>query len=224
MNDPGSFCPISVAAKVLEKIIAKQLSSYVGSCKLFHECQGVYRCGKSSEQILLYAIDKIVDALDQHLVVCAAFLDLRKVFDLLDHVILLQRLECLGVRGIELKWFTDYLSGHTQRINVATTTIIGDLSWGIPQGSALGPLLFLIYVNNMPLQVQHGSLLQYADDTCLICCGNTHHDVAQMLSEDLKYLSGWIVNSKMLINIKKSSVHPFQSVTLPPITVDGQPL
>ena len=61
---------------------------------------------------------------------------------------------------------------------------------GILQGSALGPLMFLIHVNNMRLQVQHGSLLQFADDTCLICCGNTDHDVAQMLSEDLKSLSG----------------------------------
>ena len=81
-----------------------QLSLYMESCK----------CGKSSQQILMFAIDKIVNALDQHLVVCAAFLDLKKAFDSLDHVILLQRLEYMGVE--ELKWFTDYLSDRIQRV------------------------------------------------------------------------------------------------------------
>ena len=106
VNHPGNFRPISVVsivAKVLEKMIANQLSSYMESRKLFHKHQGAYRRGKSSQQILMFAIDKIVNALDQHLVVCAAFLDLKKAFDSLDHVILLQRLEYMGVQGIELK-------------------------------------------------------------------------------------------------------------------------
>ena len=233
VNDPSNFCPISVvfvAAKILEKIIANQLSLYVETCKLFHEHQGAYRCGKSSEQILLYAIDKIVNATDQHLIVCAAFLNLRKAFDSLDHVILLRQLECLGIHGIELKWFTDYLSGRTERMKCGDNySNWGPVLGGIPQGSALGPLLFLIYVNNMPLQVQHGSLMQYADDTCLICYGNTYHDVDEMLCEDLKSLSSWITNSKMLINVIKScvmwfSVRPLRSITLPTIYVDGHPL
>ena len=194
VNHPGNFRPISVVsivAKVLEKMIANQLSLYMESCKLFHEHQGAYRRGKSSQQILMFAIDKIVNALDQHLVVCAAFLDLKKAFDSLDHVILLQRLEYMGVQGIELKWFTDYLSDRIQKVKHGSSySNWGPVLGGIPQGSALGPLLFSIYVNNMPLQVQHGSLLQYADDTCLICCGDSHHSAARMISKDLESLSG----------------------------------
>ena len=109
VTDPSNFCPISVVSvvvKVLEKIVANQLSLYMETHQLFHEHQGAYRHGKSSEQILLYVIDMIVNALDQHLIVCAAILDLRKAFDSLDNVILSQQLECLGVRNIELKWFT----------------------------------------------------------------------------------------------------------------------
>ena len=136
----------------------------------------------------------------------------------------------MGVQGIELKWFTDYLSDRIQRVKHGCSySNWGPVLGGIPQGSALGPLLFLIYVNNMPLQVQHGSLLQYADDTCLICCGDSHHSVAHMISEDLESLSGWIVNSKMLINFTKSSIMWFHarspnSIILPTITVDGHSL
>ena len=103
---------------------------------------------------------------------CAAFLDLRKAFDSLDHVILLQRLQDLGVHNTELRWFQDYLSDCYQRIKCGNLfSVWGSVRGGIPQGSVLGPLLFLIYVKRMPNQVKHGVLLQFADDTRLICCG-----------------------------------------------------
>ena len=106
--------------------------------------------------------------------VCCAFLDLRKAFDSLDHVILLQRLAALGVSHHSLKWFQNYLSDRSQRVKHAGLySDWNTVARGIPQGSALGPLLFLIYVNDMPLQVSSGHLLQFADDTALICCGNS---------------------------------------------------
>ena len=78
--------------------------------------QGAYRSGRSTKQILLFAVDTIVNALDHHQIVCAAFLDLRKAFDSLDHVMLLEHLSTMGVHGVELSWFTDYLSQRVQRI------------------------------------------------------------------------------------------------------------
>ena len=101
-------------AKILEKFIANQLSGYLESHFLFHGHQGAYRCGRSSEQILLYAVDSIVNSLDKGKVVCATFLDLRKTFDSLDHVLLLQRLHHLGICGIKIQWFSNYLSDHVQ--------------------------------------------------------------------------------------------------------------
>ena len=159
-DDPGNFRPISVVpvvAKILEKLIASRLGMYLESHNFLREHQSVYRHGKLSEQLLLFAVDSIVRALDQGFVVCAAFLDPRKAFDSLDHVILLERFQQLGVCGTGLRWFQNYLSDHFQQVKCGT--VFSDwklVKGGIPQGNALGPLLFLIYVNNIPKQVQHG--------------------------------------------------------------------
>ena len=96
----------------------------------------------------------------------------------------------------------------------------------MPQGSALGPLLFLVYVNAMPSLVQYGRLLQFADDTTLICSGDTHDDVQWQLEHDLRLLSSWINSSKMRLNVTKSSLMWFKSkhgsgVPHPPIYIDG---
>ena len=181
---------VPVAVKILEKLIASSLGMYLESHNFRHNHQGAYRHRKSSEQIFLFAVDSIVRALDQGLVVCAAFLNLRKTFDSLNHVILLERLQRLGVCGTKLRWFQNYLSDCFQRVKCGT--VFSDwkpVKGGIPQGSALEPLLFLIYVNNMPKQVQHGPLLQFVDDTCLICCGSSSESVSKLLSKDLSLLA-----------------------------------
>ena len=118
-KNPGNFRPISVVpivAKVLEKLVADQLGLFLESRHLLHDLQGAYRHGRSSEHILLYTVDTIIQALDNGDSVCAAFLDLRKAFDSLDHCLLLERLFDLGVSGVELTWFTDYLTQRLQRV------------------------------------------------------------------------------------------------------------
>ena len=117
-NDQGNFRPISVvsiAAKILEKIVSNQLHSFLEGNELLSLYQGAYRHGKSTEQFLLVASDTIVQALDSGKSSCIAFLDLRKAFDSLDHILLLERLHRLGVCGKEIAWFISYLSDHKQR-------------------------------------------------------------------------------------------------------------
>ena len=172
---PGNYRPISVVpvvAKVLERMVAQQLHIYFEDCHSLTPFQCAYQKGKSTEQLLLIAVDYITQALDDRSTTCVAFLDLRKAFDSLDHHILLRRLNKLGVSGTEINWFMSYLSDRHQRVKIHNSySTWGLVKGGIPQGSALGPLLFLVYVNDMPSQIKHGKLLQYADDTALICSG-----------------------------------------------------
>ena len=108
----------------------------------------------------------------------------------------------MGVNGIELAWFTNYLTNYLQRVKIGGTfSDWGLVKGGIPQGSALGPLLFLIYMNMMARHVYHGKLFQYADDTVLLCSGVDCQDVHQQTSEDLGLLFGWIELSKMRLNL-----------------------
>ena len=151
-RDPSNFCPISVVpvvAKVLEKVVVDQLGLFLESCHLLNDLQGAYHHGRSSEHILLYAVDTITQALDERDSVCAAFLDLRKAFDSLDHCLLLKWLFNLGVSGVELTWFTDYLTRRLQQVKCgAKFSDWGSVFDSIPQGSSLGPLLLLIYAND----------------------------------------------------------------------------
>jgi len=115
------------------------------------------------------ALDTVSQAIDSGKSSCIAFLDLRKAFDSLDHTLLLQRLNNLGVWGKEMTWFSSYLSDRKQHVKCGGIfSEWNTINGGIPQGSTLGPQLFLIYMNDIPSQVKHGKLLQYADDTALI--------------------------------------------------------
>ena len=97
-------------------MVAHQLGLFLESHHLLNDRQGAYHYGRSVEHILLYAVDTITQALDNGDSVCAAFLDLRKAFDSLDHCLLLQRLFDLGISGVELTWFSDYLTHRLQRV------------------------------------------------------------------------------------------------------------
>ena len=213
-DDPSNYRPISVVpilAKILEKIVSNQLSSYLEENQLLHPHQGAFRCGKSTSDILLLAVDHIVSSLDCGKVVCAAFLDLQKAYDLLDHCTLLRRIGELGVAKSVLKWFQNYLTDRTDRVKLGDRfSNWRQMKGGVPQGSALGPLLFLIYMNALPLQITNGLLAQYADDTTLICSGSSVSDTAAVMTSQLQLVNKWIVDSKTKLNIQKSSVMWFR--------------
>ena len=233
VEDPSNYRPIvvvPVVAKVLEKIVACQFSIYLEEHKLLHPHQGAYCCGKSTSDILLLAVDHIVQSVDAGQAVCVSFLDLRKAFDSdsLDHCILLQRICDLGVGRQAILWFKNYLSGRVHRVKAGDRySDWGSMRAGIPQGSALGPLLFLIYVNSLPSQVTNGILLQYTDDTTLVCSGTSPLVAAEVMNQQLQLVHDWIVSNKMQLNFRKSKVMWFSAslkkpVSLPEVVVSDK--
>ena len=132
--------------------------------------------------------------------------DLQKAFDTVDHTILLNKLKWLGADDFTVQWFRSYLTGRTQ-----VTDIVGTMSepkgvtCGVPQGSILGPLLFLLYVNDMASAVRC-KLLLYADDSALIASGKNVADIESTLSSELEYVSNWLIDNKLSRSLKTQSI------------------
>ena len=115
-------------------------------------------------------------------------------------------------------WFKNYLSGRVHRVKAGDQySDWGSMRAGIPQGSALGPLLFLIYVNSLPSQVTDGVLLQYADDTSLVCSGTSPLAAAEVMNQQLQLVYDWVVSNKMQLNFRKSKVMWFSASLKKPV-------
>ena len=149
MNDISNYRPISLLpsiSKILEKLIFKQLSTYLNEHKLLYDSQYGFRAGHSTELASIELIDRITQDLDKGKIPISIFLDLSKAFDTLDHVISLQKLNYYGIKSVELKLFQDYLQNRNQYVSYdKTNSDMYRISTGVPQGSILGPLLFIIY-------------------------------------------------------------------------------
>ena len=142
------------------------------------------------------------------------FLDLSKAFDLIDHSLLKIKLTALGVRGRAQTWFNDYLSGRTQSVNVnGTYSDTVDLSLGVPRGSVLGPLLFIVFINDLPTVVHCCKIVLYANDTApfFFFADRNIQTIQTSLQEDLNAVGVWFSLNRLLVNCDKTTVMLFGS-------------
>ena len=169
-SDPGNYrlvSILSVASKVLEKVVHKQLYQYAVDAKLLYEFQPGFRQSHSTDSCLLYLTDFIRGKIDIGKLCGMILIDLQKAYDTVDHSLLYNKLSALGMCPSALRWFVSYLSGRSQMTefqdNISKEQLV---TCGVPQGSVLGPLLFLIY-NDMK-SVCNENLFLYADDSAII--------------------------------------------------------
>ena len=184
-----NFRPISVLpvlSKVLERVVYDQLLSHLSTFDLLSDKQSGFRPQCSTQDVFLHVTECWRDAIDRSMLTAAAFLDISKAFNCVNHDILLSKLACYGVMDDSLVWFASYLSSRMQRVCLqGSSSGWGLVRAGVPQGSILGPLLFSIYVNNLPAVVHNCQLSMYADDM-EIHCSNADLSVAQYdLQNDL---------------------------------------
>ena len=148
---------------------------------------------------------KITEAIENNEFTAGIFLDLSMAFDIVNHTIFIEKLEHYGIRGIALEWFKNYLTNRSQIVkynNILSTkqTIL----CGVPQGSVLGPLLFLLYINDIHRSSKLLSFFLFADDTNIFYSNSNIHTLTKTVNEELKNVSDWLKANKLSLHIKKT--------------------
>ena len=200
---PKNYRPISLlplVSKIFEKVVHDQMQAFLDENKIHYKFQSGFRRNFSTDLCLSYLSNKIANGFESGLHTGMIFIDLQKAFDTIDHKILINKLEFLGFSKSVILWFKSYVSNRKFRVNLNKTfSEPGKLSCGVPQGTILGPLLFLLYINDMPQAVKC-DLLLHADDTCLIFQHSDIKEIEIQLNKNLSLICDWFVDNKLSIH------------------------
>ena len=190
---------------MFERLIFNQVYEYFCSNDLLSKCQSGFRPLHSTVTALLEAVNEWTQNIGGGLINSVVFLDLAKAFDTVDHGILVEKLALYGIRGTTLNWFKSYLNNRTQKCNLnGHLSSTRSLSCGVPQGTILGPLLFLIYINDLPNCLGTSSPRMYADDTNITYPGNSIHEIELNLNKELANVRDWLLANKLSLNAAKT--------------------
>ena len=208
---PGHYRPISVLpilSKIVERHVHDQFTNYLNTDDLIYAHQSGFRVFHSCETALTH----LIDCWSKHVVACdlvgVIILDLRKAFDLVNHQLLIQKLKIYGVCGNALLFFEDYLQGRSQVVSFA-----GQLSdrmpvkVGVPQGLILGLLLFLVFINDLPLITHHSKINMFADETTFHAAAKSPESLKSVLNSELVIINNWYRENRMCLNAEKKKVH-----------------
>ena len=207
-TDVSNYRPISLLAtfsKIYEKLMHHRLLTFLEMNNSLHEMQYGFRAGRSCEHALLTAQNSLLDSLNKKQVSLLLLIDFSKAFDMVDHEILLYKLQHYGIRGNTLKWLRSYLHDRKQYVSInGKNSSCRKITYGVPQGSILGPLLFIIYINDMPEIDKLAKFILYADDANIIITGKNTLEIEQKMIELNERLVRWVNSNGLMLNLKKT--------------------
>jgi hypothetical protein len=202
-----NYRPISILpalSKIFEKCVHKQLMNYLEVNGLLSENQFGFRKNRSTEHAVVFFTDQIRKAMDKGQLTGAVFIDLSKAFDTISHDAIINKLHIYGITGIAKQWLTSYLFCRKQQVSFqGTFSSTHNVYCGVPQGSILGPLLFVLHFNDSVDSLSACSILMYADDTVMYYSDKDINTIQNHLEKDFISLAKWLTENELIINSKK---------------------
>ena len=196
---------LNVLSKLQEKFAYQQMSHYLSEHKILVINRHVYRDNHSTETALIHLTDQCLENMEQGLLTGAVMLDFSAAFDLVDHNLLLAKLKCYNFSDRAVGWICSYLSGRTSTvyINGSYSNLI-EMECGVPQGSCLGPLLFSLFINDLPFALKTAEITLYADDSTPFEAAETANIVSVNLQNDLFNVEIWASKNRLVLNAEKT--------------------
>jgi hypothetical protein len=214
----SNYRPVSLLpqfSKLLEKLFNKRLMQFIKTKKVLYSGQYGFQNNLSTNNAIMELTEEITSAFDESKYTLGVFIDLKKAFDTIDHNILLQKLKRYGIRGVANKWIYSYLEERLQYVSVNNTKSTKQtVRCGVPQGSVLGPSLFILYVNDMCKASNILKAILFADDSNLFLYGHNIKDMCDVVSNELNYLNQWFAVNKLSLNVSKTNFMIFSKTNI----------
>lgn len=196
---------LPLPGKLLEKLVHKQYYHYLENHNLINNNQVGFRKKRNTIQAIDNFLSIVYEAINDNEYVIATYLDFSKAFDTVNHIILKEKLKSTKIDNLSFKWFESYLDNRYQRVLVkGMLSNIEPSNYGVPQGSTLGPLLYILYVNDMVKSINSGSMITFADDTVIINCGRVLNETIKSSEQNLERVSLWCRDHKLSLNVDKT--------------------
>ena len=206
----GNYRPVSVLpclSKILERLVYNRCYEFICKHNILYKKQYGFRQKHSTYMAVLDVINDLTKTIDDGMFNVGIFMDLSKAFDTIDHTILLHKLYNYGFRGVSHNWFSNYLSNRKQYVSYnGTASPKVNTSCGVPQGSILGPLLFILYMNDIQHTSKLLSFTLFADDTTILYSHKNLTSLCDTLNVELREVCNWFKANKLSLNAKKTNL------------------